>query len=141
MKKGYMALAVAIFLLVAAVAFARPWDMMTDRSFTPEQQRFFAETRDLRKEIHDTDERERVQVQEQIYGGQMMTSQEREEYRERMRAAKTAEEQEQIRSEHHERMKQRAKERGVMLPDEPPARGGGMGSGGGMMSPRGGRNR
>jgi len=49
-----------------------------------------------------------------------------------MRAAKTAEEREKIRAEHHERMKVRAKERGVKLPDEPPARGGMMGPGGGM---------
>lgn len=87
-----------------------------------------------------TMERERLQIQEQVYGSQMMTEQEREEYRAKMRAAKTAEEQEQIRREHHERMKERAKERGVVLPDEPPERGGGMGPGGGMM-PRGGRNR
>jgi len=67
-----------------------------------------------------------------IYGSQLMTAQERNEYRERMRLAKTAEERERLRAEHHERMKVRAKERGVTLPDEPPARpGGGMGSGGG----------
>jgi hypothetical protein len=60
-----------------------------------------------------------------------------------MRTSKTAEEREQIRNEHHERMKARAKERGMTLPDEPPARGGMMGPGGGMgsgggMSPGGG---
>lgn len=69
--------------------------------------------------------------QEQIYGGQLMTQQERNEYRTNMQAAKTAEEREQIRQEHHERMKERAKAQGVTLPDEPPARGGGMGPGGG----------
>ncbi len=68
----------------------------------------------------------------QIYGSQLMTRQERNEYRIRMRAAKTVEEREQIRKEHHERMKERAKERGVTLPDEPPVRGGGTGPGGGM---------
>lgn len=78
------------------------------------------------------------QTQERIYGSQLMTRQERAEYRSKMRAAKTAEEREQIRKEHHERMKERAKERGVTLPDEPPARGGGMGPGGGGMGPGGG---
>lgn len=73
----------------------------------------------------------KTQKQEQVYGSQMMTRQERAEYRARMRAAKTAGEREQIRKEHHERMKERAKERGMTLPDEPPARGGGMGSTGG----------
>jgi hypothetical protein len=39
--------------------------------------------------------------QEQINGNQLMTEQERDEYRAKMRAAKTAEEQEKIRMEHH----------------------------------------
>ena len=76
-------------------------------------------------------EKTQTQKQEQVYGSQLMTQQERTEHRAKMRAAKTAEEREQIRKEHHERMKERAKERGVTLPDEPPARGGGMGLGGG----------
>ncbi len=93
--------------------------------------------------------KERVKTQkkeqEQIYGRQLMTQQERAEQRAKMRAAKTVEEREQIRKEHHDRMQERAKERGVTLPNEPPARGGRMGPGGGMgpgsgMGP-GGRNR
>jgi 1,2-phenylacetyl-CoA epoxidase catalytic subunit len=61
-----------------------------------------------------------------------MTEQERNEYRQRMRTAKTEEERERIRADHHKRMKERAKERGVTLPDEPPVRGGmGRGPGGG----------
>ena len=76
--------------------------------------------------------------QETIYGSQIMTQQERTEYRTKMRAVKTAEEREQIRKEHHERMKERAKAQGITLPDEPPARGGGMGPGGGGMGPGGG---
>ena len=84
---------------------------------------------------------ERVQTQEQIYGSQLMTNQERAEHRHKMRAAKSAEERERIRNEHHERMKERAKARGVTLPDEPPAKGRGMGSGGGMGAGGGGRNR
>ncbi len=92
-------------------------------------------------------EKAQTQKQEQIYGSQLMTQQERAEQRDRMRAAKTAEEREQIRKEHHERMQERAKERGVSLPDEPPARGSGMGPGsgrmgsGGGMGPGGGRGR
>lgn len=78
---------------------------------------------------------------ETIYGSQIMTRQERIEYRTRMRAAKTAEERQQIRTEHHERMKMRAQERGMTLPDQPPAMGGGMGPGGGGMGPGGGRGR
>ena len=76
------------------------------------------------------------QAQEQIYGSQLMTPQERAEYQTKMHAAKTAEERERIRAEHHTQMQERAKVRGVTLPDKPPAMGGGMGSGG--MGPGGG---
>jgi hypothetical protein len=74
------------------------------------------------------------QIRDQdIYGSQLMNAQERNDYRSRMRTATTAEERERIRNEHHTQMKIRAKERGVTLPDEPPAnRGPGMGPGGGM---------
>lgn len=85
-----------------------------------------------------TQQRTQAQDQEQVYGSQLMTPQERTEYRAKMRAAKTIEEREQIRLEHHERMKARAKAQGVTLPDEPPVRGGGMGPGGGGMGPGGG---
>lgn len=73
-----------------------------------------------------------LETQEQIYGSQLMTPQEREEHRTMMRTAKTSEEQEQIRIEHHERMKERASELGVTLEGAPPERGmrGGMGKGG-----------
>jgi hypothetical protein len=77
-------------------------------------------------------EKTQTQKQKQVYGSQLMTKQERAEYQAKMRAAKTPEEQEKIRNEHHARMQERAKERGVTLPDEPPAKGGGMGPGGGM---------
>ncbi|ACD94349.1 hypothetical protein [Trichlorobacter lovleyi] len=83
------------------------------------------------------------QAREQIYGSQLMTRQERLEHRTKLRAAKTAEEREQIRKEHHEKMQQRARERGVTLPDMParPAgmgpRPGGMGPGAGGMGPGG----
>lgn len=91
-----------------------------------------------------------AQEQEQVYGSKLMTQQERIEFRARMSAAKTAEEREQIRKEHHEQMQARAKERGVTLPDSPPMGGHGMGpggggmmgpGGGGMMGPGGGRGR
>lgn len=87
-----------------------------------------------------TQERIQTQDQEQIYGSQLMTQQERDEYRAKRRVAQTTEEREQIRKEHHESMKERARARGVILPDEPPVRGGGMGPGGGMGS-GGGRGR
>ncbi len=78
-----------------------------------------------------------------VFGSQIMTQEERVEHRDKMRAAKTLEAREQVRTEHHTQMVERARERGVTLPDEPPARGGmgpgsGMGSGSGMGPGKGG---
>jgi hypothetical protein len=93
-------------------------------------------------QLQDRDQtRDQLQDQDRIYGSQLMTNEERLEYRNRMRAAKTIEERAQIRNEHHERMKIRAREQGVTLPDEPPYPGGGMGPGPGGMGPGGGRAR
>lgn len=76
-----------------------------------------------------------------IYGSQLMTKQERIEHRNKLRAAKTVEERDQVRLQHHEQMQLRAKEKGVTLPDAPPATGGGQGRGmvgmGGMGPGRG----
>jgi hypothetical protein len=116
----------ALYTVVAAALFAlsgSTWAADQD----PDQLRTQDRTRD------------QLQTKDQtqsspIYGSQLMTNQERVEYRNRMRAARTVAEREQIRLEHHEQMQTRAKERGVTLPDEPPARGlgRGMGPGAGM---------
>lgn len=83
----------------------------------------------------------RTENQGQIYGSQLMTQQERLEYRERMRAAQSEEERQQIRNEHHQTMQERARERGLTLPESPPARGGGAMAPGGGMVPGGGMGR
>lgn len=86
-----------------------------------------------------------IATDEPIYGSQLMTTQERMEHRTKMQAAKTAQEREKVRLEQHEQMQLRAKERGITLPDTPPAQGAGMrqgmgpGSGRGGMGPGGGR--
>ena len=118
MKRTLIYTVVVAALLPAMVSVANAADKDQDR--TRDQDRLQTQDKD--------------QIQDrQIYGSQLMTQQERNEYRTRMRAAKTAEEREQVRKEHHEQMKARAKEKGVTLPDEPPARGGmGPGPGGGM---------
>jgi hypothetical protein len=69
--------------------------------------------------------------QEQIYGSQLMTQQERLEYRKKYTNAKTTQEREQIRTEYHAMMNERAKERNMKLSDTP-ASGSGMGTGGDM---------
>jgi hypothetical protein len=80
-----------------------------------------------------------LQQTERIYGSQLMTGQERAEHRSRMLSAASAEEREQIRREHHEKMRLRAEERGMALPDEPPARGRGMGPQAGVARSYGGK--
>jgi len=90
----------------------------------------------------------RAQTPERVYGSQLMTPQERDQYHATMRSLKTEQEREEFRQQHHKEMQQRAKERGVTLPDEPPARGQGMRPGmgpgmgqgmGGGMGPGGGQ--
>ena len=72
-----------------------------------------------------------------IYGRQMMTEQEMNAYRERLRNAESAEERAQIRTEHQAEMRARAKERGLEMPRQGRdgmrgQRGNGRGAGGGM---------
>lgn len=79
-------------------------------------------------------------MQERVYGYELMTDQERSSYQARMRAAKTEQEREVLRLEHHRQMQERAKAQGKTLPEMPPAdRGpgkgpGSMGPGSGMGS-------
>jgi hypothetical protein len=71
------------------------------------------------------------------YGWQLMTPQERMEMRTKMRSATTVEEREQLRTQHHALMLERAKDQGVTLPEQPLAMGMGRGCiGGPGMGPR-----
>lgn len=131
MKRKLLYTVVIAALLPALVSIG----YAADQDRTRDQDRLQTPDKD---QTRDQDRlRTQDKTQDQIYGSQLMTQQERNEYRNQMRAAKTAQEREQLRKEHHERMKVRAKEKGVTLPDEPPARGmgGGMGPGGGGMGP------
>jgi hypothetical protein len=72
-----------------------------------------------------------LQTQDQIYGSQLMTPTERSEYSAKMRNLKTEQERNEYRYEHHRQMQDRARARGVTLPDSPPAQGAGAGPGAG----------
>ncbi|MDP2693847.1 MAG: hypothetical protein Q8O58_03110 [Gallionella sp.] len=72
---------------------------------------------------------DKAQKPELIYGSQLMTREERTEYRAKMRSLKTKEEREALRMEHHQNMQERAKAQGKTLPDMPMAKGGGACSG------------
>jgi len=64
--------------------------------------------------------------EEQVYGRQLMTEQERNEHRMKMQSMETEEARERYRMEHHKKMLQHAKQQGVTLPDMPQQRGKGM---------------
>lgn len=64
---------------------------------------------------------------EVVYGWQIMSPKERAEHRTKMRSLKTKSEREAYRLEHHKLMQERAKQKGVTLPDLPMPRGRGLG--------------
>lgn len=63
-----------------------------------------------------TQERQRQRAREQIYGYSMMTPQEVARYQSRMGAARSEQERERIRAEHHAQMQERARERNESPP-------------------------
>jgi hypothetical protein len=80
----------------------------------------------------DVHAQDQVQTQVQIYGSQLMTPAERTEYQSKMRALKTDKERDAFRLDHHDKMKVRAAEKGVTLPNSPPAVGVGPKANSGM---------
>jgi len=85
-----------------------------------------------------TAKKDQYQLQQQDkYGWELMSEQERAEHREKMRSMHTEQERAQYREEHHKMMQERAKERGVTIPDMP-ASDGGHGQGMGMGKKSGG---
>lgn len=53
-----------------------------------------------------------------IPGSELMTSQERERYRQRIRGARTPDEEQKVRSEHLQQVRERARLRGLRLPED-----------------------
>lgn len=53
MKKLYVAVIVLTLLMLTAISFAKPWGMRQNTAISAEQQKFFDETRQMRKEMHD----------------------------------------------------------------------------------------
>ena len=75
-------------------------------------------------------QQDRDQLHRQVYGSDLMTPEERMQHRQTMRNMKTEEEREAYRMEHHNMMQERARQRGVTLPQYQPGRGmGGAGRG------------
>jgi hypothetical protein len=128
-----MSLITSLFLTGGTAAFAADQDQIQTQAQDQIQQQ--TQTRDQgHAKLQD-----RTRDRERIYGSQLMTPQERTEHRAKMRNMKTQQEREAFRLEHHKKMQERARERGVELPDEPPKGGQGMGPSGGMGPGGGGR--
>ena len=115
-------------VLLCAMLFAG-WVMAADQDQTRD--------RDQLQDQDQTQDRDRLQDKD-VYGWQLMTPKERNEYQDKIRNLKTEQEREAYRNEHHKRMQERAKEQGITLPETPMMRqhsgsmspGGGMGPGG-----------
>lgn len=124
--------------LILTSGFLLAADKDRERTRLDEPEQSIDQTTDRDRDRDQDRDKTKISSQGPIYGSQLMTVQERKEYRDMMRIAKTDREREQIRLEHHKKMQQRAQQRGITLPDEPPARGSGMnqgmGAGGGMGS-------
>lgn len=67
------------------------------------------------------------QLRQQTLDGPLMTEQEHNEFREKMRTATSSEERRQIQMQRHEQMKERAKARHATMRDQPPGMGAGQG--------------
>lgn len=67
-----------------------------------------------------------AQDEEQVFGRQLMTQEELQEHRRTMQSFDMPEARQTYREEHHQRMLERARERGVTLPEEPGMQGKGM---------------
>ena len=76
-----------------------------------------------------------LRLQDQIYGSELMTQTERDQYRTQLRTMTKEQDREAFRLQHHKQMQDRARVKGVTLPNEPPASKagavGGMGGGAG----------
>jgi hypothetical protein len=82
-----------------------------------------------------------AQTKEPVYGQQLMTSQDMHRYRQKMRDAPGDEERQRIRIEHYQEMRERAKNRGIVLPAMARSMGRGMSAGQGTGSGQSGSGR
>ena len=105
-----MLLSSVCLLLLSSTATGAP-DNGVQRDPAKKQDRL--QERENRQEQKRDSNRER----DRIYGWQLMSPVERQLHRQKMRSFKTREEREAYRKEHHKKMQERAKEKGVELQD------------------------
>ncbi len=116
-------------VLPVLVSFLLPGvTLAADQERDRDRDQMGAQMGEQMQEQHEAMSGDERMMRRQVFGWQLMTPKEREEFRNRMRNAKTQEERERVRAENHERMKQRAQAQGLDFPDKPPSWG--MGGGG-----------
>lgn len=104
-----------LFAIINLIAlnFALAEDDESNKNSEPVQDAVKSQTRDADEDV--------------VYGWQIMSPKERAEHRTKMRSLKTKSEREAYRLEHHQQMQERAKQKGMTLPDLPMLRGRGLG--------------
>jgi len=121
-----LALAATVSLLAAGLS---PIALAQDQTRYQTRDQLKDQTGDKTQDKTQDRTRDQDRLQDPIYGSQLMTQQERTEYQNRMRALKTEKEREAYRLEHHQKMQERARIKGVTLPETPPIPRPGMGTG------------
>jgi len=93
-------------------------DRIADRTMDKDMDR--DQDRDQDQDRDRDRDRDRIHQDQEIYGGNLMTEQERNQYRERLQNASSKEEQKRIQAEHQNMIQERARQQGVKLPPPPP---------------------
>jgi len=104
-KSRFLILLVGLFLVSAGQGFAADQDRDQDQ---------------IQDQLQDRD---------MVYGYELMSVEERAQHRAKMQSFNTEEEREAYREQHHKEMQARAKEQGVVIPDQPRWKGAGPQSG------------
>ncbi len=104
-------------LAAAADSASIAQDRDQDRSVDGDRDRDMDQDRDQRSDQDRLQDRDRDGVQ--VYGYDLMTPAERIRYHAQMRSLATQQERDRFRKEHHALMQERARQRGVKIPDAP----------------------
>ncbi|MBZ9537968.1 hypothetical protein [Modicisalibacter tunisiensis] len=128
-----------LFIALLAATLASPvlaQDQDRDRDQDRIHKAGATQTQDQLRDRDQTRLRDRDPDGQSIYGWQIMSREERQQYQQQMHDAQGATERQRLREEHHRLMQERARKQGVTLPesrskgwDKKRNHGGGMGSG------------
>ena len=112
-KAGMLGLAVIAAALLTAIS-------LTVSAIAESKSQNQAETQSRNADTSRDRDRDMDRLHYPIYASHLMSEREREEHRSKMRSMKTEQERDAYRLEHHKLMQERAKAKGITLPEEPP---------------------